>query len=294
VRPFGLAGGSRLGDVMPTRPLIAPRLGQPHGRDLPTGATPLEALAADGVHLIGHRMGSGPEAVVFCHGFSGWSTKPRLVAVQSVLAERFTVFAFDFRGHGRSDGESTYGMEEYLDVDAAVQMARDSGFERVSTVGGSMGGVAVIRQAALLGGVDGVVAISTPATWLGHDSVAVRRLARLTATSAGRAALRALGVRVTTRSVRSEDPADLIGRIAPSPVTVVHGRDDHYFDEEQAWLLYRRANEPKRLVLASRFGHAEDGFNEAFARRLSDLVASQQRPVEAVEVAEPQPAAAAR
>ncbi len=220
-------------------------------------------------------MGSGPNAVVFCHGFSGWSTKPRLVAVQSVLAERFTVFAFDFRGHGRSDGESTYGVEEHLDVDAAVRVARDQGFKRVTTVGGSMGGVAVIRHAALLGGVDGVVTISTPATWLGHDSAAVRRMARLSATPSGRAALRALGVRVTSRTVRGDDPAEVIGRIAPTPVTIVHGRDDHYFDEEQAWLLYRRANEPKRLVLASRFGHAEAGFDEAFAKRLSNLVASQ-------------------
>ena len=260
-----------------TRLPVAPRPGQPYGHDFPAGATSLETHAADGVRLLGHRMGTRPEAVIFCHGFSGWSTKPRLLAVQCVLAERFTVFAFDFRGHGRSEGESTFGMEEHLDVDAAVRLARSQGFGRVTTVGGSMGGVAVIRQAALFGGVDSVVAISTPATWLGHDSAAVRRMARLTATSAGRRALRALGVRVTSRPVLGEDPANLIGLIAPTPVTIVHGRDDHYFDEEQAWLLYRRANEPKRLVLASRFGHAEDGFTEPFGRRLCDLIASQAR-----------------
>jgi uncharacterized protein len=262
---------------MATRFPIAPRPGQPHGRALPAGASRLETRAADGIRLIGHRLGSGAEAVVFCHGFSGWSTKPRLLDIQSVLAERFTVFAFDFRGHGRSDGESTFGMDEHLDVDAAVRVARGDGFVRVTTVGGSMGGVAVIRQAALLGCVDGVVAISTPATWLGHDSAAVRRMARLTATAPGRATLRAIGVRVTAKPVRGEDPADLIDRIAPAPVTIVHGRDDHYFDEEQAWLLYRRAHEPKRLVLAGRFGHAEDGYTPAFGRRLSDLIASQTR-----------------
>ena len=262
---------------MPNRLPIPPRPGQPHARTLPSGASLLEVRAADGVRLFGHRLGSGPEAVVFCHGFAGWSTKPRLVAVQSVLAERFTVFAFDFRGHGRSEGESSFGMEEHLDVDAAVRFARDHGFERITTVGGSMGGMAVVRHAALLGGVDGVVAISTPATWLGHDSAAVRRLARLTTTASGRAFLRAAGVRVTARPVRGEDPADLVGRIAPAPIAIVHGRDDHYFSEEQAWLLYRRANEPKRLVLASRFGHAEDGYDPAFARRLSDLIGSQVR-----------------
>src|SRR5439155_10752887 len=141
------------------------------------------------------------------------------------------------------------------------RLARHEGFRRVVTVGGSMGGVAVIRQAALLGGVDAVGAISTPATWLGHDSLAVRRLTWMTGTRTGRRALRALGVRVTDRWVRVQDPAEIVGSIAPTPVLIVHGRDDQYFSEEQAWLLYRRAGEPKRLMLASRFGHAEDGYS---------------------------------
>ena len=59
---------------------------------------------------------------------------------------------------------------------------------------------------------------------------------------------------------RAEPPAELVDRIAPTPLLLVHGRDDHYFDEEQAWMLYRRAGEPKRLLLAGRFGHAEDGY----------------------------------
>jgi uncharacterized protein len=246
-------------------------------RVLPTAATPFETRAADGVRLVGHTIGAGDTAVVFCHGFAGWSAKPRLLAVQNVLAKRFTVYAFDFRGHGRSGGESAFGMDEHRDVDAVVRLARSAGVERIATVGLSMGGVAVVRQAALSrceNPVEAAVAISTPATWLGHDSAAVRRLARLTSHATGRKVLTAMGVRVTDRWVRGEDPADLIGLIAPTPVTIVHGRDDHYFDEEQAWLLYRRAREPKRLILASRFGHAEDGFTSAFAHRLSDVVRS--------------------
>jgi hypothetical protein len=34
--------------------------------------------------------------------------------------------------------------------------------------------------------------------------------------------------------------------------------------------LYRRAGEPKRLLLATRFGHAEDGLTPGFAERLGD------------------------
>jgi len=63
-----------------------------------------------------------------------------------------------------------------------------------------------------------------------------------------------------------------VERISPVPLVIVHGRDDHYFDEEQAWLLYRRAREPKRLLLASRFGHAEDGYGAPFARQVAAAV----------------------
>ena len=67
----------------------------------------------------------------------------------------------------------------------------------------------------------------------------------------------------------TEEPAELVGRIAPTPLVIVHGRDDHFFDEEQAWLLYGRAGQPKRLLLARRFGHAEDGYSVGFGGRVA-------------------------
>ena len=126
-----------------------------------------------------------------------------------------------------------------------------------------------IRHAALLGGVDMVVAVSTPALWDGHESEAVRRLAWLASSRLGRRALRASGVRPAPTFMRVEDPMDTVGKIAPIPLVLVHGRDDHFFDEENAWVLYRRAVEPKRLLLAGRFGHAEDGFSPAFAAQVA-------------------------
>jgi uncharacterized protein len=233
-------------------------------------AARFEVRSSDGVRLRGHRIGGGATALVFCHGFLGWHRKARLVLFQEELAPAFTVYAFDFRGHGESEGECTFGAAEILDVDAVVRRARADGCRRVVTFGGSMGGIAVVRHAALLGGVDEVIAVSTPATWGGHESVAIRRAVLLTSTPAGRWLLRSTGVRVAPIWNRVEAPLDVVDRIRPTPLVLVHGRDDHFFDEEQAWLLYRRAREPKRLLLASRFGHAEDGYSPSFARLVSE------------------------
>lgn len=232
-------------------------------------ASPFEVQTEDGLELVGHRLGGGPTAFVFCHGFTGWHRKARLVPFQQELARWFTVYAFDFRGHGGSQGVSAFGAKEHLDVDAVVRRARSDGFAKVITFGGSMGGIAVIRHAALLRGVDGVVGVSTPARWDGHNSEAIRRMVWLTATRPGRRLLELWGTKVAREWEGAEDPADLVDRISPIPLVIVHGRDDHYFDEEQGWLLYRRAKEPKRLLMASRFGHAEDGYHPSFARQVA-------------------------
>jgi pimeloyl-ACP methyl ester carboxylesterase len=233
------------------------------------------------VLVRGHRLGQAPSALLFCHGFTGWHQKARLVPFQEELSASFTVYAFDFRGHGESEGLSSFGAKEHLDVEAVVSLARKEGFREVSTFGGSMGGIAVIRHAALMGGVDAVIAVSTPARWNGHNSEAVRRMTWLTASGTGRRLLGAWGTRVSREWDGAEDPADLIARISPTPVVIVHGRDDHFFDEENAWLLYRRAREPKRLLLASRFGHAEDGYTLAFARHVATALGADFRTVSA-------------
>jgi pimeloyl-ACP methyl ester carboxylesterase len=247
-----------------------PSLLAPMSRRFRVANRPFRVRTEDGVTLVGARLGSAPVALVFCHGFLGWHRKHRVVRFCEALAERFTVYAFDFRGHGASGGRSTLGDLEVHDVDAVVRLARADGHATVVTAGGSMGGVAAVRHAALIGGVDAVVAISTPAGWDGHASEAVRLMSRITTTDRGRRVARSLGVRVAESWSDPESPEEVAGRISPVPLIVMHGRDDHFFDEEQAWRLYRAAREPKRLLLAAPFGHAEDGFSP----RAAEVVAS--------------------
>ena len=235
-------------------------------------AEPFAVTARDGVRLVGTRLGDADPAVVFVHGFMGWHRKPRIGLFLEELARWFTVAAFDLRGHGRSGGHCTFGDAEILDVEAVVEDTRARGHARVATIGASMGGIAVIRHAALLGGVDAVVSVSVPARWEGHGSQAVRRMQWFTTSWQGRQLCRMAGVRVGTSWNDPEAPEDVIGKIGPTPVVIVHGRDDHYFDDDEAWRLYRRANQPKRLLLASRFGHAEDGFTPRFAERVARLL----------------------
>ena len=70
-------------------------------------------------------------------------------------------------------------------------------------------------------------------------------------------------------------PLDLVGAIAPVPLLVVHGADDHYFPPSQAELLYAAAAEPRALWLEPvGFGHAEDGLRSPFVDDLARAVLS--------------------
>ncbi len=77
-----------------------------------------------------------------------------------------TTLAFDFRGYGDSTGK----RDTHLDIDlaAAVDRARADGASKIVIVGASMGGTAVLEGGTRLD-VDGVVAISAPAEFLGLD-----------------------------------------------------------------------------------------------------------------------------
>lgn len=224
----------------------------------------------DGVRIAGTRLGSNPAtAIVLAHGFMAYRTKRPWRVLAERLAARFTVFTFDLRGHGQSSGSCSGGDAEMHDVHAVVEHARAQGFTKVVSVGGSLGGIAVIRSAATYKDVDALVAISTPALWGVSDSVAVRRMMWVFMSPFGRALARTvMGTRIHMDWGDPEPPAEMIGRVAPIPVLIVHGADDHFFPPADAELLLERAGEPKRLLLKQRFGHSEDGFTEAFAREL--------------------------
>ena len=232
------------------------------------------------MHVPGPGEPARPLAVVVAHGFSGSIDKPAVRAVVDALSRYAGVVAFDFRGHGRSSGHSTLGDKEVLDLDAAVRQARDLGYDDVVTCGWSMGGSVVLRHAALRGNVDAVVSVSAVSRWFYRDTKPMRRLHWAVESRLGRLVARhALKTRITADGWAEvpESPVEVVGRIAPIPLLVVHGDADHYFPVEHPEALFAAANEPKELWLLEGFGHAENAATPELLDRigahLSELVA---------------------
>lgn len=209
-------------------------------------------LTEDGVRIAAHHD-PGPAAlgVVVAHGLTGSWRRPAVRRAAATLSRTGGVVSFDFRGHGGSGGRSTVGDREVLDLAAAVGWVRELGYQRVATVGFSMGAAVALRYAAGTGGdLAAVVAISGPSRWYYRDTVAMRRVHWLIEQPLGRLTSRVL--RRTRIAAAGWDPVPeppdaAAARVTPIPLLVVHGDADKLFPVEHAYALYAAAGEPKQL-----------------------------------------------
>lgn len=240
-------------------------------------ASTVELLTADGVRVQAHHD-PGPRrlGIVLAHGFTGSWRRPPVRQAAGILAQAGGVISFDFRGHGRSGGHSTVGDREIHDVEAAVTWARSLGYEKIATVGFSMGASVVVRHAGLIKGVSAAVAVSGPARWYYRGTPQMRRvhwvLERRLGRLVGRLVLRTR-VAAGGWDPVPEPPYLAVSKIAPVPLLVVHGDLDRYFPVEHAHQLYEAAGEPKQLWLEQGFGHAESGASPQLLARIAQWIA---------------------
>jgi pimeloyl-ACP methyl ester carboxylesterase len=96
-----------------------------------------------------------------------------------------------------------------------------------------------------------------------------RRLGRLV----GRVALR---TRVAPDGWDPIPPAphEVVSRISPTPLLVVHGDADRYFPLEHAEKLYAAAAEPKELWVEPGYGHAETAAGPELLARIGSWLAT--------------------
>ncbi len=232
-----------------------------------------DGVLIDAVHLPPPEPQERDLAIVIAHGFTMTWQRPLVWQLVRWFNRTAGVVTFDFRGHGRSSGLTTLGDKEIDDLDVAVRYARELGYRRVATIGFSMGGSVVLRHAALRGGVDAVLSVSSPGRWFYRGTVAMRRVHLAAEHRLGRAFSKyVLNTRISPDGWPSPDPmppAEAASRISPVPLLIVHGDQDIYFPPDHGQQLYDAAKEPKELWLLNGFGHAERHTDAALAARMA-------------------------
>jgi pimeloyl-ACP methyl ester carboxylesterase len=227
-----------------------------------------DGVPIDTVHLPGDR----DVAFVLAHGFTLSWQHGAVWKVATRLRQAGGVVSFDFRGHGRSGGLSTVGDREIRDLDVAVRYARELGYQRIVTVGFSMGASVVLRYAGLIGGIDAVVSVSGPGHWYYRGTVPMRRVHWAVERRLGRAITKTwLKTRISPVGWNPVPmpPDEAAALISPVPLLIVHGDQDLYFPVDHGQRLYDAAREPKELWIEPGFGHAESGADGPLLDRIA-------------------------
>lgn len=166
-------------------------------------------------------------AVLYCHG-NGGNISHRMDVYRTLLDLGLTVFAFDYRGYGRSEGRAS---EEgtYQDAQAAHRWLRDRGFEarNIIAFGESLGG-GIVSELGLREEIGGLVlqsAFSCTAD-IGAELfpwLPVHKLCTI-----------------------KYETCQKLPRIHV-PMLIMHSRDDELINFRHAEKNFRIANEPKLL-----------------------------------------------
>jgi len=231
-------------------------------------------ITDDGVTIQGVHLSNAQSTLfIYCHGFLSGKNYRVVPHFVEGLARHGDAMSFDFRGHGESEGTCTFADREVLDLKAVVRYAHSLGYERIVAIGSSMGGATVIRYAALMGDVDGVVTIGAFADgrhfgWLSSQQA----VQFFFGTRWGAQLCRwARGTRVGSMG-RMEQPVEVVHRIAPRPLLLIQGEWDWLIHPSEARALYRHAGEPKELIIVPRGGHDLPLLNESTRDLIVDWV----------------------
>ncbi|MGQ9630853.1 MAG: alpha/beta hydrolase [bacterium] len=210
----------------------------------------------DGTEIAVDLYSGGFESVVILvPGHSGRKDMIELKALIDALRRDFDVIAMDNRGHGRSGGWFTHGLVEHRDLEEVVKYARQR-YERVGIVGFSLGGMAAILEVGRLKNADSVVTVSAP---MDFREIDYHILSWEALSDFPRGIWHLLRLpRLNPWTVLDDSklrPIDYIEKV--SPILIIHGTRDWVVEERHAEALYRKAKEPKKLIIVEGGGHAE-------------------------------------
>jgi dipeptidyl aminopeptidase/acylaminoacyl peptidase len=225
-----------------------------------SGAEEVRFAARDGVQLSGTLVPSpaATATVILVHGFK--SGRAEMLEWLELLRPTYSVLLFDSRGTGSSEGLFGIGATEVRDIVGAVDLIETRmapGSDRIAVLGISLGAGNAILAAAEDARIRAVVADSA---WADERV----QLERMSSVPIGPVEVPVLPYEAALLdaviSGRLEDarPVDVIGRIAPRSLLLIHSMDDPNATTppDDAERLFMSANQPKHFWRVPNGGHA--------------------------------------
>ena len=230
---------------------------------------------ADGVTLVGWWIPApgSSRTIIYLHGYAG-SCDPDLEYAEALHQAGFNLLYFDFRAHGRSEGQLTsIGALEVQDCLAAIRYAEAKGSRSVGLLGFSMGGRVALLTAAqhpdlvkTLISDGGPARLTTAIAADLHEKHIPRPL------NIGLAYIIVLGMSIlTNRNLFIREPYYQASKLAPLPVLFIYGGKDPHTHADELARMIRQAGEHAESWVVPQAGHRnlEDFVGEEYIERVT-------------------------
>lgn len=223
--------------------------------------------SADGTPLTGWFVPAAGEAigtVIHFHG-NAQNMTAHFSYVDWLPAQGFNLFAFDYRGYGRSGGTPQRDgiFADCLAAVETVRARRDIDPDALVIFGQSLGGANAL---AVLGErkVEGVKAVAIDSAFYSYRAIVRDKIAQMPLLWIAKWPLSFLVVS------NRHSPGAAVRAIAPTPLLLVHGTADRVVPYHHAQDLFRQAREPKELWTLEGAGHtaAFAAGGDAYRKRL--------------------------
>lgn len=218
--------------------------------------TDISVKTRDGIKIHGWFLpaqGLLKGSIYFLHG-NAENVSTHVMSVAWLPEQGYQVFMIDYRGFGLSEGDPAL-PEIFMDIEAGIDwLLAQSHNKPVFLLGQSLGASLGLFFAgtcpAVKNQLDGVISDSS---FTRYQDI-VRHAASTTWLTWP------LQYPASWLMTYPYDPIDVIDRIAPTPLLIVHGTADTIIPFEHSQRLYKKAGEPKQLLTT------DDGHIQTFMR----------------------------
>lgn len=209
---------------------------------------------SDGLMLHGWYLKAINEnhgTILFLHG-NAENISAHVNNILWLMSEGYNVFAFDYRGYGRSEGfPSIDGV--HLDAEAALEtVLRMSQINKggLFILGQSLGGAIALYTTAASPYKSHIKALIIDSAFSDYRRIAREKLAQMIITWP-------LQYPLSFLFNNHYSPVKWIKKVSPVPLLIIHGESDKIVPPHHGLILFQEALEPKEYWSVDHVGHIQ-------------------------------------
>lgn len=206
--------------------------------------------------------------ILFLHG-NAENISTHIANVEWLPQHGYNVFIFDYRGYGKSEGQSELDgiiQDAYSAIDTALSHP-ENGHKPIIVYGQSLGGAIAVHAVAHSAKRGHIKALIVESSFSSYHQIAREKFARFWLTWPFQYPL--------SWSITDKySPMDSVADISPIPLLLVHGEADRIIPPHHGQQLFAAARPPKELWLYPEAYHISAFREKAQRQRLLDYLAS--------------------